>query len=275
MIFQPVGIQAEQLEEKDGAKIIKNYPHECVSCGGNTFHVGREDSTNPNGKWIVFCQHEESKPKKHVDLSKFKSEKFHVPPPKVQINENLPVKTAAEKFQMGCDFHNWTMANYEAPPKILQDIKAWIRDERTFLCMMGSTGCRKTTLCASMLNYLDDIGENVYYTTTQRALEEMKKANHEGRSEYEIIAKLSDVKYLILDDLGSTTGTDWQIEKILDLVDRRYADRRKTLITTNCHPKELESKVGARTASRILDKRNLFIYRFGGDYRQHPELLNA
>lgn len=63
--------------------------------------------------------------------------------------------------------------------------------------------------------------------------------------------KLDDV--VILDDIGAEKPTDWVEEQLYALIDLRYRMKRSTIITTNCSLKQLESQIGDRSVSRIIE----------------------
>jgi DNA replication protein DnaC len=134
---------------------------------------------------------------------------------------------------------------------------------------MGNPGTGKTYLSASILNLLFEKKEEVFYTTHRRFIEEIHKAIEEGKTQHSVIDRLSYKKYLIFDDLGSSKCTEWQNEMVLELIDRRYSNENKTLITTNLNKKQISDILGERTASRIFDKKNETLEFWAKDQRQN------
>jgi DNA replication protein DnaC len=70
-------------------------------------------------------------------------------------------------------------------------------------------------------------------------------------TEKSLIEKYAGKKCLVLDDLGPEKSTDWSIQTLYSIIDRRYRDMRQTLITSNLALDEIAEKVGDRIASRI------------------------
>lgn len=68
-----------------------------------------------------------------------------------------------------------------------------------------------------------------------------------------------DDELMILDDLGSGAGTDWQKEIIFEVVDRRYESALPTVFTSNLTREELGDHFGMRVKSRLFAKENLII----------------
>lgn len=58
---------------------------------------------------------------------------------------------------------------------------------------------------------------------------------------------------VILDDIGAEKPTEWVEEQLYGLIDHRYRCRRSTILTTNCSLTLLESRIGSRALSRILE----------------------
>jgi DNA replication protein DnaC len=70
-------------------------------------------------------------------------------------------------------------------------------------------------------------------------------------SEGEIISKYTEGSLLVLDDLGAEKSTEWSINILYIIIDRRYRDEKKTIITSNLSLDELADKLDDRIASRI------------------------
>jgi DNA replication protein DnaC len=71
------------------------------------------------------------------------------------------------------------------------------------------------------------------------------------RSEREIIEHYSNVQLLVLDDLGAEKTSDFALQSLYIIIDKRYSEMRHTIITSNLSVDEIAGKVGDRIASRI------------------------
>ena len=86
--------------------------------------------------------------------------------------------------------------------------------------------------------------------------ETYKKYGNEG--EIEVINSLKNASLLILDDLGAENSTDWAREKIYEIIDSRYRDKKPIIITTNLKLEQLMEKMAGgdrvyRTYDRIIE----------------------
>ena len=78
-----------------------------------------------------------------------------------------------------------------------------------------------------------------------------KNSNNGDDSEKSIIDSLTTERPLILDDIGAEKTSDWSLQTLYTIIDRRYRNEYRTIITSNLTPQELGYKLGDRIASRI------------------------
>ena len=58
---------------------------------------------------------------------------------------------------------------------------------------------------------------------------------------------------VIMDDLGAENSSEFVEEQLYALIDLRYRMQRSTIFTSNCTLKELETRIGSRSVSRIFE----------------------
>ncbi len=246
-----------------GGKSTNNYPIPCIRCTGNFFHLCKDGDD-----WVSFCGNDKCF-QEDCEASKAISREEHKR--KIERNEYGQEMTGAEKFMMGSSYKNACLSKWLADRSVHNIVNSWIKDFKPFLVALGSKGTGKTFLSASILNLLFEKKEEVHYTTHRRFIEEIHRAIEEGKTQHSVIEKIASKKYLIIDDLGATRSTEWQQEMILDLIDRRYSNGDKTLITSNLNKKEINDILGERTSSRIFDHKNAYLEFWTTDKRQYPD----
>lgn len=203
---------------------------------------------------MAFCNNDECRLKRHDEIFKRRAEEERLA--FEEAERKRKAITGAMKFDLGSDYNHASLSKWIAPSFAQEYVLDWFRNEKPFLFIMGSPGVGKTYLSAAVLNYLDERQENIFYTTHRRLIDKIHRSIENGKPQMDPIDRISGYKYLIFDDLGSATCTEWQQEMILELIDRRYSNNLKTLITTNLDEKKIQDKLGHRTASRILDVKN-------------------
>ena len=73
------------------------------------------------------------------------------------------------------------------------------------------------------------------------------------QTEQEIIERYSECRRLVLDDLGVEKTTEWSLQTLYMIIDRRYREERQTIITSNLSLDELADKLDDRIASRLSE----------------------
>jgi DNA replication protein DnaC len=124
------------------------------------------------------------------------------------------------------------------------------------LWLMGGPGTGKTTLAMLASKAAIEAGRTVAIYSTPALLARIRQtfAAEGGEDGYlAFFDRLVSVDLLHLDDLGAERTTDWVLEQLYAIVDRRYNDERSIVFTTNLEEPELTGQVGTRTVSRLVE----------------------
>lgn len=129
------------------------------------------------------------------------------------------------------------------------------------LILAGPPGTGKTTATIWVLRALYRTQRGIarpsaLFARALAATDAFRGADGEQRA---LARRLAEVRLLILDDWRESTR-DWLADRLDDLVDQRYGERRPTIVTTNLpagadlgqHVTTFERRF-PRTASRLLD----------------------
>lgn len=121
------------------------------------------------------------------------------------------------------------------------------------LYLSGNFGCGKTFLLSAMLNELAKQGKHVaiiYYPEFLRALKETFGTDEDFKSKFNYIKK---VEYLLLDDIGAETLTEWSRDEVLGtILQYRMEEKLPTFFTSNLTINELENHLAI--SSHQVDK---------------------
>ena len=78
-----------------------------------------------------------------------------------------------------------------------------------------------------------------------------------------------DDDLIIIDDVGSSGHNSWREEVLMELVDYRYKDGRKSIFTSNLERDDFKNIYGERIYSRLFSTQNTIVSLFGmPDLRQ-------
>ena len=160
------------------------------------------------------------------------------------------------------------------PARLSDFPKAVANTEPKSLYLCGDRGVGKTHLACAIARFsaenrepvrYSEIGERItfkvsastlpMYISVPVLLMEIRDSfkNDSAMSEKKLIEKYGSAPFLILDDLGVEKTTDWSLQTLYTLINRRYEEELVTIITSNLSLKELAEKVGDRIASRIAE----------------------
>lgn len=73
------------------------------------------------------------------------------------------------------------------------------------------------------------------------------------REDLKLKNRVVNCEWLFLDDLGTSTATDWAIDQVFQLIDYRLENKLTTYVTSNYTPKELAGIYHSRVVSRIVE----------------------
>ena len=124
------------------------------------------------------------------------------------------------------------------------------------LLFTGSVGSGKTFLASAIANYCLNKNKQVLFTVVPDLLDEIKatydRNNPNNIDESIILNQARTAELLILDDLGVHNYTDWTVNKIYSILNYKVNNQMPVIITTNLNLAELDTYLGERTTSRVL-----------------------
>ncbi|MNL16222.1 DNA replication protein DnaC [compost metagenome] len=119
----------------------------------------------------------------------------------------------------------------------------------------GKPGTGKTHLACAVGNHvMNTFGHSVAFITVFEVIQRVKATYNGGdKSETEVMRSFAQVDLLILDEVGVQFGTEFEKVIITDIINRRYADMRPTIIMSNLNSDELSEYLGARVVDRMYE----------------------
>lgn len=131
----------------------------------------------------------------------------------------------------------------------------------------GTYGVGKSHLAKSITDGIIKKGHSAIFISVPKLLTKFR-ASYNKDSEYsegDIIEILSDVDVLVLDDLGAERTSEWAWEKLFEIVDSRQG--MHTIYTSNYNTDDLETKLGTRNFSRVVNRDTTVVEVEGDNHR--------
>jgi DNA replication protein DnaC len=181
-----------------------------------------------------------------------------------------------------------TLQNYYPSPNNGSQLKAFnyafrlVREypgvERGLL-LMGPVGVGKTHLAVAILHGLIEKGVPCLFSEFGALLKEIQESYNavSNTSEMRVLAPVYQAEVLVLDELGASKPTDWVRDTMMNIIGKRYNDKKLTIFTTNYldarrapADETLEDRVGVRLRSRLYEMCRT-VQIDGDDYRRTLE----
>lgn len=177
--------------------------------------------------------------------------------------KNLFGNSGMSKRALKCSFENYqpTFQNAEA----LRVCNEYIKDfdlisisERNGLFICGDCGVGKSHLAFATANSLIQRGNSVIAMTMIDLLLKIKSsfnAYNDKMTEEQILQIYTDCALLVIDDLGKEKPTEWALQMIYSVIDRRYNALKPIIVTTNFTASELVKRFGdSSLGNAIVDR---------------------
>ena len=153
------------------------------------------------------------------------------------------------------------------------------------VAFIGNRGPGKTQMAAEIARageWAYDAGEwngnrNTYRQTAiyRRAMDiflDLRDANKTGSktSEKDVLAKLEKAGLLVIDEFQERGGSEWENRVMSNLLDKRYAAQRPTIIIANFTPDEMKAALSDSVKSRMRENGKAFIFEWAS-FRNTPK----
>lgn len=133
-----------------------------------------------------------------------------------------------------------------------------------WLIVYGGVGNGKSHLLSAIANRVMERGICLRLVMMAELLSGLRMAMDTHQVDFKM-KELKEVPYLLIDELGLEYGTEWEKEKIEELLAARWANGRFTVVATNRDIEDLPPRIKSRFQDRHFSR---WVKNEAADYRQ-------
>lgn len=159
---------------------------------------------------------------------------------------------------MSCTFENYKAETKEQKSALIQVSEYFsnvINGAPSCLVLAGSVGTGKTHLACAGANMFVDAGISCMVIKMAELIRHIKDTWRKDSeiSETKVIAKLSGVKLLVIDEIGIQFGSDTEKLLISEIIDNRYQAMLPTVMISNLDLNGIKACIGDRSYDRLRE----------------------
>lgn len=155
------------------------------------------------------------------------------------------------KLAERCTFENFIVSE-PWQQKAKTTAQAYVDDDSDkWLFIGGQVGCGKTHICTAVSVGLINKGRAVRYLLWREYVGRMKSLHYRPEQRDKYVAQFQNTKVLYIDDFLKGNAEQWDIEIAFELINYRYNNNLKTIISSEYFAKEitqLDEGLGSRIA---------------------------
>ncbi len=184
----------------------------------------------------------------------------------VKLRINRQMRELQEVSQLTSDEKDYRLSSIVADDesdtsKVVTACREMLNSDASMLTIWGTSGNAKSVALIAMVNEFLDRGIPAMYVPSYDLLNWLQDAfNDKGQvkdgSMYSRLERVKSIRMLAVDELQGIKITDWRLEQLRNLIDRRWRDgvdgKSFTIFAMNEDPASLEPRIW----SRLRDGRN-------------------
>lgn len=153
-----------------------------------------------------------------------------------------------------------TLADFPATPESSSAVDAarnWLQgsEEGHGLFIHGEYGVGKTGIASALLLECIQGHARGYFVAVPDLMDSIRASygDHSTEADRTLLQKVKEVPYLVLDDIGAERPSEWVVEKLFTIINRRHSEMLTTFFTSNLSIAQLAERLGERITWRIVE----------------------
>jgi DNA replication protein DnaC len=157
---------------------------------------------------------------------------------RTDAKKNLVVAVRVPERYIDCSFETFKSRGKKSLETALFFSKSLVADYPAVdrgLLFMGPSGVGKTHLAVAVIKSLSQRGFSCLFIEFGSLLKQIQDSYNpiSKSSEMGVLAPIHQADVLVLDELGAAMPTDWVRDTMYQIINKRYNDKKLTIVTTN------------------------------------------
>ncbi len=223
-----MGIEIKEKQNKDlQGDINKEY---CQHCGELKGYWCEEEK-----QWIEITKHRLCN-----KINKFNN---------LSILEEKYRKDTFERAETKSNIETNFLTDFQTYCENFQQAKA----EGIGIFLTGQAGTGKTFYTHCIINEIEKKGNTVLAFNISKFLSEIKAEGFDEK-ERAILSAVKEADLIVIDDIGNERLTDWSKERMFNLFNTIYMNRKPLVCSTNLNGEQLKNHFNIQGSTKILDR---------------------
>lgn len=226
-----------------------------------------------NTDYSFFC--EKCKNKGLVAIKVYRDNDFKIVLQKCDCVERLHAEQSKETSGLKDNFGKFTFENFDTSNEyartVLEKAKENVPANEWFF-IGGQIGSGKTHICTAISEKLLMSATTVKFVSWRDLMSDLKNG-FSGRPTFFDFETFKRVEVLYLDDFLHGKATDFELEKAFEIIDYRYRNDKKTIISSEMLSSEI-LQLSQSIGSRIIEKSKGFVCNIKRDTERNYRLSN-
>ena len=226
-----------------------------------------------NTDYSFFC--EKCKNKGLVAVKVFRNNMFDIVLQQCDCVERLQAEQSKEQSGLKDNFGKFTFENFDTSKEyaktVLEKAKENVPTNDWFF-IGGQIGSGKTHICTAISERLLMSATTVKFVSWRDLMSDLKNG-FSGRPTFFDFETFKKTEVLYLDDFLHGKATDFEIEKAFEIIDYRYRNSKKTIISSEMLSSEI-LQLSQSIGSRIIEKSKGFVCNIKRDTERNYRLSN-
>lgn len=137
--------------------------------------------------------------------------------------------------------------------EIVSFLASFDRNNGNSLFIHGISGSGKTSLCSAIARDLHDAGHDAVLVNACEMLEAIQETFDKKTSTKKAIERFMSCELLLIDDMGRESGSEWAVQMIYRILNKRYGCLRPTVIASEYKLSSLGVRMSRKCEPERID----------------------